>query len=193
MVAHTARERPDLELEFFVERGSIVVNNRNRLAELAREWGADWLLWLDADHYFPEDTLLRLLAHGRDIVGCNYPRRSDPTGPTAQGKDKQPLWTTPEKAEGGELEEVRSLGLGVCLVSAAAIEAVPDPKFDMVRGHDGRLIGEDNYFFSLVRHAGFKVWCDHALSWEVGHVNEGVLWNLNASLDRARWKMKHGR
>ena len=50
----------------------------------------DWILWLDADHTFPNETLLRLLGHGKDVVACNYARRAGATEPVAQRDGRHP-------------------------------------------------------------------------------------------------------
>src|SRR5688572_24818178 len=72
-----------LELETFMVSCSMLTESRHRLAAEALAWEADYMLWLDADHVFPPDTLVRLLAHNLPAVGANYPRRFAPTAPTA--------------------------------------------------------------------------------------------------------------
>src|SRR5918999_6368918 len=72
-----------LELETFMVSCSMLTESRHRLVAEALAWAADYMLCLDADHVFPADTLMRLLAHGLPAVGCNYPRRFAPTAPTA--------------------------------------------------------------------------------------------------------------
>ena len=48
-------------------------------------------------------------------------------------------------------------------------------------------IGEDVYFFNKCRDAGVKVYCDHALSWEVGHIHEAIMWNSTAVAHKEKW------
>ena len=72
-----------LELETFMVSCSMLTESRHRLVAEALAWEADYMLCLDADHVFPADTLVRLLAHGLPAVGANYPRRFAPTAPTA--------------------------------------------------------------------------------------------------------------
>ena len=45
---------------------------------IPKPMSADEILWVDTDMQFPEDALLRLLAHDKDIVGCNYRTRTPP-------------------------------------------------------------------------------------------------------------------
>jgi len=148
-----------LELETFMVSCSMLTESRHRLVAEALAWEADYMLCLDADHVFPADTLVRLLAHGLPAVGCNYPRRFAPTAPTAAvippraplGEGDQPkagggvedeegprslIYTTRELAERGLVEPVAHLGFGVLLldmrifdVLQAQAEATGDANF----------------------------------------------------------------
>lgn len=190
---------------------SMLTESRTRLVGEALAWGATHMLWLDADHVFPEDAIIRLLSHNVDVVGANYPRRVTPTAPTAcrltpdpEGNDtKNLIYTTREKAEARELEEAAHLGFGVCLMNMAVLdmlqvhaEANGDgnflPLFEM-RASEGKrgVIGEDVFFFKKVREAGGRIFVDHALSWEVGHIGEQILTNAHACAHRERW-IEHG-
>src|SRR3954463_14399829 len=110
------------EIEIFSTTSYDLPASRTGLLKRAMAWQARYLLWLDADHIFPPDALLRLLRHSLPVVGCNYPpppsflrlwsppppvagdttpRRAEPTGPTAtrynQEGELEQLWTTAEK------------------------------------------------------------------------------------------------
>ena len=61
--------RPKLAT-IFADEGSIDLK-RTRLALAAQRERLDYILWLDADHSFPPDTLFALMAHDLPIVGCN--------------------------------------------------------------------------------------------------------------------------
>ncbi|MGZ8347406.1 MAG: hypothetical protein ACXWUP_09880 [Allosphingosinicella sp.] len=125
-----------LELETFMVSCSMLTESRHRLVAEALVWEADHMLWLDADHVFPPDALLRLLAHGLPAVGCNYPRRFAPTAPTAavatdeEGQPGSPpgachlLYTTGEKAEAGLIEPVAHLGFGLLLLDMRVFDAL---------------------------------------------------------------------
>ena len=149
---------------------------RNELVQGALSFGADWILWLDSDHSFPMNTLGRLLAHDLDVVGCNYPRRLV-HGPTA-AKDGQPLLTTDELVRAGAVDEVDSLGLGVCLTRARVFAAIARPWFTIEPKEDGSgHVSEDVLFFRRLKAAGIAAHVDHALSWDIGHVTEHTLTN----------------
>ena len=173
-----------LALEIFMGTGGIVAFVRERLVETAEKWGADWILWLDSDQSFPADSLIRLAAAGEPVIGANIPRRSPDATPTAEILDehgqRRLLWTTPEKIAQRAVEPVHLMGLGVCLMSMAALKAIPRPVFDELR--------EDQCLMRKLREAGFVPKVDHALSAEVGHVGTFTWTNTHSLEGRARMK-----
>lgn len=194
MLVRTARTPLDYngrvttpETNLFMATSSVLPQLRNVLYARAADWGADYLLWVDADQTFPEDALLRLLSLNLPVVGANYPRRVPPHQPTATALDGQLIWTTQELADAWHVDQVRSLGFGFCLMDMHVIEAMrreqlaqgdEKPLFAVEMVGDGtRIVGEDVYFFRQLSEAGIHVHVDHALSWTVGHVHSRVLTN----------------
>ena len=202
-----------LALETFMVSCSMLTESRHRLVAEALAWEADFMLWLDADHVFPPDALLRLLSHNLPVVGCNYPRRFTPTAPTAAVKlddaDAFPrlLYTTREKAGQGVVEPVAHLGFGLLFVDMRVFDALqhhaeegavrdglsPDGanflplfKFEPTANKVG-MIGEDAFFFRKLAEAGIRPFVDHRLSWEVGHLFEMVLTNGHALAQKDAW------
>ncbi len=213
MVAHSLTARPPggerLELEIFSISSSDLPESRTRLLMKAIEWQARYLLWLDSDHVFPPDTLFRLLRHRLPVVGCNQPRRSEPTGPVAvKRNDKgemEHVWTTEALAKAGAVEEVWHVGLALCLMDMQILHQVKAhveqgvgwahwAPFDrrMMPGGGVRM-GEDVSFFRELTEAGVKVYVDHGLSWEVGHIAERVITNAQAVADKEAWLGRHNR
>lgn len=194
-------------VEVFIVSTSNLLQSRHKLFADALYWGADYALWLDADHTFPRDTLARLWSHNLPIVGCNYSRRCIPTAPTAakivtddDNEDhKNLVYTTPEKAADGIVEEVSHLGLGVCLIDMRVLDSIQArseelgeknflPLFKFETNESGQSeIGEDVFFFNKCRDAGHSVYCDHGLSWEVGHIHEAVMTCATANNQRDKW------
>jgi hypothetical protein len=196
-------------IEVFVV-GGIIQEARHRLLTEAVQFNADYLLWADSDHVFPADTIPRLLAHQKDIVGCNYARRvpfERPTAPVAARLNRNDYsqklcYTTKEKADAGELEKVDHLGLGLTLMHMSVMEALVKqadaegrdsfmPLFhweDKDPGNGKGTVGEDVFFFQKCREAGLDVWCDHALSWEVGHITKAIFTHAHCERDRERWE-----
>ena len=199
-------EPAQLNINFFMVQCSMLTEGRHKLVAEALLWGADYMLCLDADHVFPHDTLMRLLAHGLPIVGCNYPRRITPTAPTAaaeSGTDdevRHVLYTTEEKANEGLVEQCEHLGFGVLLINMKVFDALqahhekeygdgnflPLFLFEPTENKVG-MIGEDVYFFRKMAKAGIKPFVDHGLSWLVGHCHEIVLTNAHACMQKERW------
>jgi hypothetical protein len=158
--------RPEIEL--FFNASSLLAESRCLLAEKGLRWGADYILWMDADHTFPPDALKRLLAWKTAIVGANYPRRN--TGePTALALDGRPL-----SFDARGPVEVATLGLGLCLIEAQVFRTVPKPYFRIEHVGDGIPISEDYYFFHKARAAGLRVYVDADLSREVGHIGTHI-------------------
>lgn len=190
-------------IEVFSVSSSDLPASRTELLKRAVAWQARYALWLDTDHVFPPDTLARLLKHQLPVVGCNQPRRSLPTGPVAVRIDDkgamEHVYTTAELAKAGAVEEVAHVGLALCLIDLNILHQVKahvekgvgwdqwDP-FDRKRfpGTNARM-GEDVSFFRELTDAGVKVYVDHALSWEVGHIAERVITNADAVAQKEAW------
>jgi len=194
------------EIEIFSSASSDLPTNRETLLRAAIDWQAAYLLWLDADHVFPPVSLLRLLQHRLPVVGCNYARRSEPTGPVAArvagGGAVEPVWTTEALAKAAEVEEVAYVGLGLCLIDMRILPQVkaqvdkgvgwaswqPFEK-KRVPGH-ARAMGEDASFLDELRAAGVKIYVDHGLSWHVGHITDRILTNADADAQKEAWLAK---
>jgi len=152
-----------------------LASNRNRLVERALEWGADWILWADADHVFPDHALIRLLSLELPVVGCNYTTRVPPVVPTALGLDGRAVHTTEALAREGKVERVAALGLGLCLMRSDLFAGLERPWFAFADG-----LSEDRRFFRMLGEAGVPIHVDHSLSWEIGHVGAATFTNADA-------------
>jgi hypothetical protein len=175
------------KLKLFMHTSSILPVTRARLADDAIAWGANYLLWIDADQSFSEDALVRLLSLNKEIVGVNYARRTRPTFPTTLDPAGELVWTTEEKAASNQVEEVGFIGFGLCLISMPVIHALKmkyNPIFMFAKRPDGVIIGEDHYFCELARREGFPILIDHGVSWSVGHVSRVELYNKHTLEDR---------
>lgn len=188
----TVRFAPHIQLAVMRMSSSILAQSRTALWRGAEEAGADYLLFLDSDQTFPPDALLRLLARKLPVVGAHYPQRvAGPPVSCGWGLDGKPI-RTPRPGMG--VEEVKHLGLGLCLidmrVAPAALSAqaakegranyyplfaaLPDPEG---RRHPNGMDvfgGEDAYFFDKLRAAGIPAHVDHDLSCEIGHIGHHV-------------------
>ncbi len=179
------------EIEIFLRHSTVLPNGRNTLVKEALDWGANYLLWVDSDHSFPDTSLLRLLSLNLPVVGVNQARRSTPTSPMAVGLDGNLIWTTEEMARAEEITAVSGMGLNLCLIDATVFGTIhrhalengrdnfwPLFAFEPVPGSPESK-GEDYYFFRLLSEAGIPAYVDHALSWSVLHMHQKALSNAD--------------
>lgn len=154
-------------------KGSNLPRQRSTAVAKCLAHGCDYILMLDSDMTFPRDTLQRLLAHKKDVVGASYVRRSPPHDPLHK--------TIASAKPANGLLEVAALPTGVLLINAKVFEKLQRPYFryelllegQTKWGFDGpEEIGEDYVFSYQVREAGMKVWMDMRLSAEVVHWQE---------------------
>jgi hypothetical protein len=148
-------------------RSSLVPLGRNQCAGAAQIMKATHLLFLDTDMVFPADTLIRLLAHNKDIVGASYSRRVPPFHPLTVTEEGENLPIT------SGLRRVKLLPTGCMLIRLGVFNALAKPYFNLVAEGD-QLRGEDYYFCGLARAAGFDIWCDGDLSLQMGHIGQKI-------------------
>jgi len=156
-----------------LQQGAILPRNRWCLAKLALEKGASHLFFLDSDIVCPEDTIQRLLEHGKPLIGAPYHTRSlthpestvSLMGP--EGREHQAT-LIPDV-----LFEAYGLPLGCTLIATEVFRAVPQPWFAYAYNKEGEVAtGEDTWFCERARGAGFPSWCDPTIP--VGHVGDYV-------------------
>lgn len=163
--------------------GSIITNTRNNCLKHVEDFERDGtefshILFLDSDMVFPQDTLYRLLTHAKAIVGCTYRQRTAPYNLHGKTLDAR----TTDVADAG-LIEVAGIPTGCILIHREVFRRFRRPYFRLIdqeesapgRG-DHVSYGEDYVFCATARAAGFKIWLDTALSKEIGHVGEKVLY-----------------
>jgi len=171
MVAnHTLNTNDAISLK--ISQGTLIANQRAELCLDAMREKCTHVLFIDSDMRFPHDMIERLLQHDLDIVATNCARRRMPTGPTAQiykeNGERELVYTMPESTG---LQEVGSVGMGVMLIKANVFAKLAEPWFETPWRHDKRgYIGEDVFFCKKAREAGFKIWIDHDVSKEIGHI-----------------------
>lgn len=157
--------------------GSLVYDSRNKLAGLAMQMEADYIMWFDSDMVFRPDTLERMM----DVMDKNpdieilsglYVRRGAPFTPV--------VFSKLEVNEHGELEwddvanipdepfEVAGCGFGCVLMKT-------DCLYDIAGMEDGGMwftpiagAGEDCAFCIRARKCGYKIYCDPSI--DLGHM-----------------------
>lgn len=153
-------------IDFLMIQSCDIASSRMWLVKEAKSKGATHLLFVDSDMMFPPDTLEKLLARDKDIIGVEYNKR------------KFPLQTVTAYFPEGEKSETEPFkvgvaGTGVMLIKLSIFD---DPKMDknwfsFGRNADGQnVIGEDGWFCNTARAAGYDVWVDPTI--KVGHLGE---------------------
>lgn len=170
-----------------VVAGTYIHRARQQLLDEISETGAHYILWLDTDHTFPKDLMIRLLSHDVEMVGINYCTRGVPPRYVAvkrtacENRDKGGGKLCPTREDSEGLEEVEAIGFGAVLMKMSIIPTLPqDDTLDFFFAYegDGMHVGEDVYFCKRVREAGWKVMIDHDLSKLCTHVGQ-IEYRLN--------------
>jgi len=109
--------------------GTLIVNQREQLADMAGDAMASHVLWLDSDMMFPPDTLHRLLSHGKPIVAANYVTRQYPHKTVAYRSVGDWKSYVTHDGDNEELIEVEAMGMGCMLVTMEVIDRMKRPRF----------------------------------------------------------------
>jgi GT2 family glycosyltransferase len=150
-------------------KSSIVASARNDAVRIAREAGAQFLLFLDSDMTFPNTTLRRLLAHRRPIVGALYTKRVPPYDLLGAPVGLE------ASIDSGGLIRMKNMPTGCLLIELSVFDALTPPYFRFLFDETtGEIHGEDYVFCDRARAAGFEIWCDAGLSLEVGHIGQQI-------------------
>ena len=114
-----------IDVYLFFDSSTILLNQRERLLEKAKEINSDYVLWLDSDMMFPSTTAIRLLNHEVDIVACNYMKRNKPIKPVAYNNfDDWESWLPIENING--LVKVEGVGMGCMLMKTEIFEKLKE-------------------------------------------------------------------
>ncbi len=157
--------------------GSLVYDSRNKLAGLAMQMEADYIMWFDSDMVFRPDTLERMMDvmdknPDIDILSGLYVRRGAPFTPV--------IFSKLEVNEHGELDwddvvnipdepfEVAGCGFGCVLMKTDCLYEIASKEnggmwFTPIAG-----AGEDCAFCIRARESGYKIWCDPRI--DLGHM-----------------------
>ena len=159
-----------LEVNLFFDSSTILINQRENLVKQAIKAKTKWILWLDSDMMFPETTLLRLLKHQENIVGCNYMKRAYPfKSVTYRDITDWESWI-PIKYQ-DELEEAEASGLGCMLMKTAVFSTLQEPYFEYTYKADTKdWLGEDFTLFKKLSKKGLQLKIDMNLSNEIYHI-----------------------
>ncbi len=158
-----------LDIHILNTKSSIVAIARNNAVAMAQDAQVDYLWFVDSDMVFPPTTLLRLLIHQKDVVGATYVKRVAPHPVLGTALNPQP--DTPPPG----LLEMSRIPTGCLLIKMSVFDRLERPYFHFgINPDNGDIVGEDYLFCDKVRAAGMRIWCDGALSHEIGHIGQTV-------------------
>jgi hypothetical protein len=179
-----------------------LVLSRNALASRVAERDKySHLLFVDSDMAFQPATVLRMLKHGKPLIGCVYPRRVLDLDKALEGARRTTNaaaialasqyvghkndWRGVTIVDG--LCQVDALGMGLCLIAGSVFRDLiatgklraPDEAAGPGHGffdnivRDGKYLGEDLSFCERWRTlCGGEIW--GLISEEIGHVGDFV-------------------
>jgi len=141
-------------------RGFNTSENRNWIAAQACNRGCTHLFFVDDDMILPPDTLDRLLAHNKDIVGGVYKTKYEVQADVVEYlNDERPK----------ELFRVGAIGTGCLLIKTDVFRKVPQIWFTYEWNDNGSIkMSHDWLFCHKAREYGFDIWADPTL--EIGHI-----------------------
>jgi hypothetical protein len=155
-------------------QSAFLAESRNKMCKDLVEQGCDYVIFLDTDMEFPQDTFARLLQHDVDVVAANCSKRRRPISATARKENPDDpekldaVW--PDKDKQG-LERIAVVGTAVMCIKSEVLMSLPYPWFNTPWNHEkDQFVGEDLYFCGLLKRHGFGLYIDHGLSWDVKHI-----------------------
>jgi len=163
-------QRPEGTLCTFAH-GQSPAKNRNIMIKLALENDCTHVLFIDDDMAFPADSLMRLLAHDKDIVSGLYLLRNYPHFPVMfdewypDGRCRYAFLTPDKKG----LQKVVNIGLGFSLIKIDVFKKLEDPWVTLGEYEKDNWC-DDIHFFNKCREAGYEMFvdtdvrCGHMLS-----------------------------
>jgi len=159
-----------IDTYLYFDSSTILLNQREKLIDEAIKMEADYVLWLDSDMMFPSNVVLKLLAHNKDIVACNYMKRSLPMKTVAYTDlNDWDSWVPMEPQE--ELVKVKGIGMGCILMKTEVFRKLEKPYFEFRFKEDTKdWFGEDFILQDKIQKVGYEIFVDTMLSMEIKHV-----------------------
>lgn len=159
--------------------GYTIAENRNYIAAKACQHRSDYLLMIDDDMTFAPDTLDKLVADDKDIVGVAYHSR----GGSANGEimaiaeieaKKYINLDTEEDEKYKKTFECYATGTGIILIKCEVFHKVKRPWFEFTYKETGQCEnGEDWNFCFKAKDSGYKIYTNPTI--KVGHIGERII------------------
>jgi hypothetical protein len=159
-----------IDTYLYFDSSTILLNQREKLIEEAIKVESDYVLWLDSDMMFPSNVVLRLLSHNKDIVECNYMKRSIPMKTVAYTDlNNWDSWVPLEPKE--ELVKVQGVGMGCMLMKTKVFQDLTKPYFEFRYKEDTQdWFGEDFILLDKLQKNNYEIYIDTILSMDIKHM-----------------------
>jgi hypothetical protein len=159
-----------IDTYLFFDSSTILLNQRERLLEKARQVKSEYVLWLDSDMMFPSTTAIRLLNHNKDIIACNYMKRTNERKSVAYTDlNDWNSWLPMDIKD--ELVEVQGVGMGCMLMKMKVFDNLQKPYFEFTYKEDTQdFFGEDFNLQKKLRVENYKIYIDTLLSKDIKHI-----------------------
>lgn len=160
----------DIDTHVFMNASTVLLTQREHLAQQAIDLDAEYILWLDSDMVFPATTAARLMSHNENCIAANYVKRQFPLKGVAYKKIGN--WENPLSFNiSNELETVEGVGMGCMLMKTEIFKNIPKPWFEFTFSPDSNdFLGEDMNLCKKINAIGVNIKIDTVLSREIKHL-----------------------
>lgn len=162
-------------LHIMFRQGPYIHDNRNAICQEALNRNCSHVFFVDYDMWIPGDTLIKLLAHDKDIVAGYYNMRKLPLVSTTKLRD--PFHNPVEAVsvpKPDHIFEAWATGTGCMLIKTGVFRKIDKPWFNVAyedkKDPQGGLVGEDMWFCRQAQRKGIKVWVDPTIP--IRHLGE---------------------
>lgn len=151
---------------------SLIALSRNQSAQAAVDSEFDYLLFIDSDMVFGEDFLVRMLKRDKGVLSALAVNRMGKHEPVCRVLNADGDYE-PRKnlTEGRFYSDLDMLGCGFLLIKTEVFKKLKKPYFAMPPFKES-IMGEDVYFCSKAKEAGYDICLDTELS--CGHIGEYI-------------------
>jgi Anp1 len=169
LIKYNTQQR--LNTQLFMLSGSLIAEQRHRLAESCIREQCSHILWLDSDMTFLPTLATDLLLHQKPIVACNYSTRTEPRKSVAYKTFGDWSSWLDSASSTEDVSTVEAIGMGCILTDCNVYKLLTNPFFEVQYDHNLKeWIGEDFYFCQKARAAGYEILVDNRLSMHVYHI-----------------------
>lgn len=159
-----------IETQVFMNSSTVLLTQREHLADQAIDYNSEYVLWLDSDITFPSSLAIKLLSHNKDFVSCNYVRRTQPVKGVAYEKIHE--WDNPLSFDVKDsLVKIEGIGLGCVLMKTEIFHKLHKPYFEFRYNHaTNDWLGEDMILCEKISSLGIEMYVDTLLTHEIRHL-----------------------